>query len=308
MTFIATVVAKKGAALIADSLVTTSRLVLSFDDYFKYIQTKSGENGAEIKIDHKEVARLFRRKPTHTKDYQEKLFKYDSHTAICIAGSADLNKKPLDEIIASAIENLKPTLETEISKRVEDLRLYFENEAREALNNEITVKYSVMIVTFYSPSTHKTTIYKIHVNETRKKDLEENPDYKIVTATLQPEEFAVVCDGQNKISENILFGGFNFVYEVIPSIARKIIKDFNIDETTIPQGYIENLFKDPEILTEEFMEDIKMNKITELSLQQAIDLACLLLRIERDIQRYTENIPTVGGVVKIAIIDDQGFD
>ncbi len=50
-----------------------------------------------------------------------------------------------------------------------------------------------------------------------------------------------------------------------------------------------------------------MVKLRELSLQQSVDLACLLMRIERDIQKYTENIPTVGGNVKVAIIDDKGF-
>jgi hypothetical protein len=65
--------------------------------------------------------------------------------------------------------------------------------------------------------------------------------------------------------------------------------------------------KNKDILTRQFVEDIKINKLTELSLQQAVDLSCLLMKIEIDIQKYTENIPTVGGVIKIATIDASGF-
>jgi len=42
MTFIATVIAKKGAVLIADSLVTTSRQVLEFEDFYTYLKSKNG--------------------------------------------------------------------------------------------------------------------------------------------------------------------------------------------------------------------------------------------------------------------------
>jgi len=50
-----------------------------------------------------------------------------------------------------------------------------------------------------------------------------------------------------------------------------------------------------------------MFKLRDLSLQQAVDLASLLMRIEIDIQKYTENIPSVGGVIKLAVIDADGF-
>ena len=57
----------------------------------------------------------------------------------------------------------------------------------------------------------------------------------------------------------------------------------------------------------EFSE-MKIFKLSELSLQQAVDLAYLLMKIEIDFQTYTENIPTVGGVIKIATIDKMGFN
>ena len=42
-------------------------------------------------------------------------------------------------------------------------------------------------------------------------------------------------------------------------------------------------------------------------MQEAIDLAALLMALVRDFQKYTEDIPSVGGQIKLAIIDSQGF-
>lgn len=52
---------------------------------------------------------------------------------------------------------------------------------------------------------------------------------------------------------------------------------------------------------------MKINRLADLSLQQAVDLASLLMKIEINFQKYTENIPTVDGVIKLAIIDKDGF-
>ncbi len=308
MTFIASVVARKGVALIADSLVTSSRPVLDFEDFYQYVTDKKREAGdGKITIDDSEVTSLFRLKPSHTKDYQEKLFKYDAHTAVMIAGAANLNGKSLGEVIIDASKTLQPSKQVSIHKKVEDLCTYLESEVLNAVNDEKKVRFAVLIVTAYSAATRETSVYKIFVNETRKQDLTRE-GFKPVNSILQPPGIPVVCEGQYRISENILFGAVNSLYEAIPRVARRIFKDFNISPDTVPSGYFESLFQDREIMTPEFLDDIKMNKIFELSLQQAVDLACLLLKIERDMQRYTENIPTVGGVVKIAIIDDNGFE
>lgn len=60
-------------------------------------------------------------------------------------------------------------------------------------------------------------------------------------------------------------------------------------------------------LPNQFWEDMKINRLADLSLQQAVDLASLLMKIEINFQKYTENIPTVGGVIKLAIIDKDDF-
>jgi hypothetical protein len=75
MTFIASVIAKKGVAIIADSLVTSMERVIDYDTFLKFFRDKAKSTPVdEIKIEPSEVISLFERKPSHTKDYEEKLF------------------------------------------------------------------------------------------------------------------------------------------------------------------------------------------------------------------------------------------
>jgi len=113
--------------------------------------------------------------------------------------------------------------------------------------------------------------------------------------------------GQNRISEKILFGDFFTIHGLLPRIVQKVARDFNIDPTKINSDYFDKLRNDKEVLPPSLFSDMKIFKLGELSLQQAVDLANLLMKIEIDFQNYTEEIPTVGGVIKLAIIDKDGF-
>ncbi|SDW84724.1 hypothetical protein SAMN05444410_106119 [Hydrobacter penzbergensis] len=311
MTFIATVIAKKGAALIADSLVTTSKPILEYEDFYKYMESKVvKDNNGEINIslDAGEVVNLFKSKPSYTKDFQEKLFEYGSHTAIATAGAARLNNKSLENIITSAKKSLiKKGDSTQIKTRVQELAKYLNKEANECLKSGNEVYHTIFIITRFSKMTQKTVIYKLHVNRSSPKDLKDGEELQCVSFQEQPDYSTVVCEGQNRITEKILWGDIDTVYELIPKVATQIFKDFNINPAGLPKDYVTELSKNKDVLPKEFYYDIKMNKLRELSLQQAVDLACLLMRIERDIQKYTENIPTVGGNVKVAVINENGF-
>lgn len=311
MTFIATVIAKKGVALIADSLVTTSKPILEYDDFYKYMKSKVVKNDdgeININLDVNEVVDLFKSKPSYTKDFQEKLFEYGSYTAITTAGSAKLNNKSLESIIASAKKALiKKGDSKQIKTRVQELAKYLNREANECLKSGNEVYHTVFIITRFSKVTQKTIVYKLHINRSSPKDLKEGVELQCVSFQEQPDYSTVVCEGQNRITEKILWGDIDTVYELIPKVAAQIFKDFNIQQESVPDEYVKKLSTNKDILPKGFYYDIKMNKLRELSLQQAVDLACLLMRIERDIQKYTENIPTVGGNVKVAVINDKGF-
>ncbi len=75
----------------------------------------------------------------------------------------------------------------------------------------------------------------------------------------------------------------------------------------LPDDYVANFFRNHDVLDDTMTESLKIFKLNNLSLQQAVNLAALLMRIERDLQSFTENIPTVGGVIKMAVIDKDGF-
>jgi hypothetical protein len=308
MTFIASVIAKKGVALIADSLVTTSRSILEYEDFYDYLKGVKADKKGKYNLDTKHIMSLFKTKPSHTKDYQEKLFEYDKHTAIAIAGAAFLNERSIEELIVAAIKKHRPKSSSKksIEEKVNELKTYFEEVARETIANDKVVRYTVLIISNYNRITHETKVYKLEINKTSKADLEVE-GHQLVSVYPQNQYFKVICAGQNRISERILWGELDFMLDVIPKVAAKIFSDFGIEEDKVPKDYVTKLFSNRELLTASFYDDIKMNKISDLSLQQAINLACLLMRIERDIQRYTENIPTVGGVVKIAYINNDGF-
>src|SRR5688572_11584298 len=214
MTFIASVIAKKGVVLIADSLVTTSRQVLEFEEFYEYLLTKEADDG-EINIGTGEVIDLFRSKPSHTKDFQEKLFSYGKFTAIATAGAATLNGKNVEDIITEARRVLLNTGETkDIKKRIEQLANFLSSEAIKCLKGKGLVHSAVFIVTHYSKSAHLTSVYKIYIQGCTEEDLKE-PDFNCVSFSEQPKYATVICEVQNRITERILWGDIDTVMELI---------------------------------------------------------------------------------------------
>ncbi|MFD0940193.1 hypothetical protein [Pedobacter boryungensis] len=309
MTFIASVIAKEGVAIIADSLVTTSIPSLDFQTFQEYLTKASKESGKEIVINTKEIAKLFKVKPSHTKDYEEKLYKYDKYTAITTAGSASINNKRIKKLIGEAIRTLKPNGRNnakEIIAKIDSLKEFIVKEVKKFLEKNSRISETIFLVTFYSPTPNKTTVYKLTVNKATNDSLKDE-SFEYVSILQQPDQFKVICDGQNRLAERLLFGDLNGLFEIIPRIIGKVAKDFSLPAEKVGEEYWMEVIQDKSIIDDKMMQDMKIYRLTELSLQQAVDLATLLMRIEIDIQKYTENIPTVGGVIKLAVIDNDGF-
>lgn len=310
MTFIASVIAKKGVAIIADSLVTASKPVLGFDKFLKYLKDKEAlSKGDGIKIDANEISGLFEQTPSHTKDYEEKLFKYDNYTAITTAGWAAINSQRIGSIIDELINRNKKDPHhnrKRIETRVKNFCSFLTSKVKGHLKNHDSIGAISFILTHYDRNKEETTSYKIDVLRSSKKDLSEE-NHLYVKYAKQPSIIKVICDGQNRISERILFGEFDLISELVPKIVGIVCNDFKIEKDKIPPDYIQSLFSNKTIITQQFYDDMKITKLTDLSLQQAVDLAWLLMRIEMDFQKYTEDVPTVGGVIKLAVIDKEGF-
>ncbi|HOE38445.1 MAG TPA: hypothetical protein PLG05_09750 [Bacteroidales bacterium] len=310
MTFIATVVAKNGVAIIADSLVTSTQPVIEYNEFIKFFEKKSAEVKDEtLVLDPKEIISLFEAKPHHTKNYEEKLFQYDKYTAITTAGAATINDKRIVDLIEEIKLKNKKTKgysQKKFENKIKDFSDYLTEEVKTHLTHKTTIRPTTFIFTHFSNKTNKTIIYKVEVLSSSQKHINDK-DYKFVTYSATNEYEKVVCDGQNRISEKILFGDVLTVFGLIPRIVFKVAKDFGIDEKNISESYINNLRKDKDIVPPTLFSDMKIFKLGELSLQQAVDLANLLMKLEIDFQNYTEDIPTVGGLIKLAVIDKNGF-
>lgn len=311
MTFIASVVAKKGAAIIADSLVTSMERVIGYDAFLSYFTKKTESTPiAEIKIAPDELISLFERKPSHTKDYEEKLFQYDKFTAVTTAGTAIINGKRIEYLVKEIIEKNRKDrgyggrkIETKIKGFCDFLNV----QAIEHLNRFNRISNTVFIFTHYDKLKERTIIYKVEINPCSKRDIKDEK-FNCVSYRQMEDFHRVVCEGQNRISERILFGEIDFFTEITPKIIDLVIHKLGITEDKIPQEFMTDFMKDVNgILPSQFYEDMKISRLADLSLQQAVDLASLLMRIEINFQKYTENIPTVGGVIKLAIVDRDGF-
>jgi hypothetical protein len=308
MTFIATVKARNGAAVIADSLVTNTHHVITLDEFLSFVDKQTNTGEPEIKINPAEIYALFKTRPSHTKNFEEKLFQYDKYTCITTAGSARINDKRIEDIIDSIISKNKHdggNRIKKIDKKVINFTNYLNIEIKDHLNTHSTIRPTTFLLTHYSKSENKTSIYRINVASASKKNLDD-PDFKFTEFAPSEDYEKVVCEGQNRISEKILYGDFFVVHGLIAKIYERIVDDLKIDKEIIPEDYVEKLRANKDFTTLMF-SDMKMMQLSELSLQQAVELANLLMHIEMDFQNYTENIPTVGGVIKIAVIDKDGF-
>ena len=103
MTFIASVKARNGVAIIADSLVSTSVPVITVDSFKRFLKAQSTDD-----ITVEAITNLFEHQTHHTNDYEDKLVKYDKYTAVTIAGSARIGEKRISDLISHKIkENSK---------------------------------------------------------------------------------------------------------------------------------------------------------------------------------------------------------
>ena len=306
MTFIASVVARKGVAIIADSLVTASRPVLDGEDFLAFLKSKAanGEPLASINVQATEIVQLFSPTASYTKDYEEKLFKMDKFSAITTAGAAAINDKRIEEHVKEIIRQLKPgaTFEDKVNNFCALLNI----QAVEHVKKQERITTTVLIFTHFDKESSQTTIFKAEVIPCQLTMID--PDtHNCIGLTKMDDYYKVVCDGQNRISDKILWGEVEFFHEITPKIVEKVIADLGCQN--VPANYVQEFIDKSrsEILTKQFYDDLKISELGNLSLQQAVDLAALLMAIEMNIQKYTENIPTVGGVIKLATIDRRGF-
>ncbi len=308
MTFIASVVAKKGVAVIADSLVTSSQPILHHKKFIDHLSAQTPNPAGEITITPADISGLFEWEPTYTKDFEEKLFDFNDYTAITTTGIASIN----DKKIVTLVNEFKALRQKDINDfsisidvKLDQFSNYLTEEIKEHLSRYPEIGSCTFLFSFYERSTSMTHIYKLITISTDTTSLA-TPGFVYLSRHKEVDWAKVVCDGQNKISDNILFGFGRPFYLMFPDIVNNILSKLNFPADIVPPNFIEALQAD-DYFSNIFYGDVEMLNLSELSLQQAVDLASLLMRVEVDFQKYTRNIPTVGGVIKLAVIDDKGF-
>ena len=307
MTFIASVIAKEGVAIIADSLVTTSKPVIGWNDFMNFLRAKNealGGGEEEISFTQSEVVDLFKLTDSHTRNYEDKLFKLDKYTAITTTGIAVLNSKRMAKVI-SEFRDLKEWDNVPLEQKVAEFSAFLTVEIKSHLgsSNMDSLRF---IMTHYDVNEEKTTCYNFFTGNMDATSLE-IPDFPYVATIISHELYKVVTGGQNRISDKILLGNFlDKTKEILPQLISKVCDDLGFDKGKVTADYIKG-FEFGEQFNDAILGDMEVFNISPLSLQQAVDLAWLLMRLETDFQKYTREIPTVGGVIKLATINKEGF-
>lgn len=317
MTFIATVIAKDGLAVIADSLVSTRENQLSVGDWMAFINKKRAEaNGQEYSISEEEIVKLFHPVTKSTKNYEHKLFEYDKFTAITTAGSAHINNKRIRKIISEirqVTQKLKRSYTRQgITRKVEEFVDQLHVHLTQHFEQLSSISETTFIISNYDPKTSASRVFKIEILRASKVDYESDPS-KFIKMT--EGEDKIMYDGQYKVVDRILFGSIFHLFRISPLLIdlmkTKLIEDGIVEENAIPHdcfNFIRNINHEKvKPLYSDALQEIELFKLSDLSLQEAADLAYTLLKVERDFQNYTKEIPTVGGNVKLAIISDDGF-
>lgn len=307
MTFIAAVIAKKGVAIVADSLATTIERVVNYDHFMNYLKQKQeSEKGGEVRIDRDEIVQLFEKKPSHTNDYAEKLFQFDQFTAITLAGASRLGGNLIESYIREQVAinaEDKYYQSKSIETRVSEFCSFINEKAIESVRANINVSRSKLLFIHYEPATETTSIFRITVGRILKDNSRgKNWDYVIGEKVTDK---SVVLEGYSRISRGILEGEKILLTRLVPVVMEAILEDLDISLSSLPADYKEELSLK---LSSNLKRDDEINlRLLDLSLQQAVDLAHLFMKIEVGFQKYTQNIPSVGGIIRLAVIDKQGF-
>ncbi len=309
MTFIASVIARKGVAVVADSLATFSEKVVTYERFMNYLENRDGYvRSGGISINRNEMTRLFKKKPSYTTDYAEKLFQFDKFTAITLAGASQIGGKTIEKLIQELAAFNKDDgnyHNKTVTERVSDFCEFMDCKVRACIAAKGRIGRSILLFTHYDTATEKTIIYRIVIHNPVRMGTENN-EWKYVSYEKISETRYVVSEGQDLMCNRILGKESNSSYEMIPYIVKKIVQDFNLPVESLPPTYVQQLV-DKIYLMEEENDSVMQAFLSKLSLQQAVDMAYLFLKIEITFQTYTNTLPTVGGRIKIAVIDEQGF-
>lgn len=316
MSFIAAVTARKGVAIIADSLEKPELPVARLSDPFDraafdpvgvscldqpYIGFRDENDEAGLLLSPAE--RLYVEQ-FHTEDHSEKIFQFDRFTALIMIGITSVNDKSMGELIEEFKETSGNTgeLAGKAPAKLGRFCNFLNAQIRVHLDHYKYIGRSVLILTCYDHQTMHTHICRIRIREYTYDCLGWCDSF--VSAKYIQDK--IVCYGQYQISRSILRGFDLGDSRSLPQLVKNVLKRLRSPDQHLPGKFIHLITTDP-FYRFLLSNNLKTINISDLSLQKAIDLASLLMRLEVDYFTLTRTSPKVGGAIQLAAIDGGGF-
>lgn len=305
MTFIASVIAKEGIAIVADSFGTTMEHSLKEKQFLDYLN--EAENKENIPV--ADLVGLFKNRPSHTRNYVDKLFKFDKYSAVTFTGAVYINGKEIKEIVKIIAAELQVDSAAYNAKSIDEvLKEFCEKLKLEIIEHCKTTNFSHtdFIFSHFNVGKNESQIFLIKIKPINTESFD--PDDPDIIEINDQSHLGIVTDGQNNFVERLIFGSLVSTIGTVKSeLIKNVIDVLELEETDINK--LSDHINNWECLKQTVLDDMFSINFRELSLQEALDLAALLIKIVMDIQVYTEKIPTVGGLIRLAVIhEERGFE
>ncbi|SEB04001.1 hypothetical protein [Pedobacter hartonius] len=164
MTFIASVIAKEGIAIVSDSFGTTMEHSLNETNLLEYLIAADDKE----KIPVVDLVRLFEKKASHTRNYIDKLFKFDEFSAITFTGAIYINGKEIKEIVKVIAAELQVDTPAYKAKDINQILDEFRNKLKIEIiehgkNDNLTS--TDLIFSHFNVRSNQPQIFMIKVKE-----------------------------------------------------------------------------------------------------------------------------------------------
>jgi hypothetical protein len=309
MSFIASVSAGKGFAMIADSLEIPELPLPEFSFFSQYVHPSYCQESEEdilhplnhwssSPLQHAGTERSCR------EDHAEKLFQIDTFSAIAAARILSINEKGLSDLLTEFKEGWRDQDDSALgfAAKLNGFCDFINREIKSHLKNYGYLNGNLLFIAHYDVHTMSTNTFRIRIRDRHY----ESHRYMDNFLLFRHKSSKISMHGSTPVSKALRPGLESAYLRDVYRLVRNIVRKIHSPHNRIPGEFIDSLQHD-RLYQFLFSKDCKKIDIADLSIQQAIDLASMLIRLEMDYFRFTKAEPEVGGVISLAIVDEEGF-
>lgn len=230
---------------------------------------------------------------------------------MCSTGSAYINGKEIKDIINSIAAEMQSDKGAYDALKIDEkLSQLCDKIKKEILEHLTKYNYSPtnFIFSHFNRNENRPQVFIIRTRKADKDTFDPDKDKDDLISFEERSHLKIITDGQDLFVDRLIFGSlYTNITDVKSGCINYIVDKFK--PTDEEKTKIIDEIQHIDFLKTVVTDDVFYVKFRDLSLQEAVDLAALLIKIVMDIQIYTEKIPTVGGVIRLAVISKQkGFD